>query len=97
MEVVVCDAGDGRLLPCLRVFATLIDATGREVGTYEQPFLWHPTMYHYGRNGAVPGDGTYHLRVRVEPPAWLRYVVCWLTETRLCAYSWPTMISVLCS
>lgn len=73
VEVVVCDAGDGRFIPCLNIFATLINADGREIGTREQPFLWHPTMYHYGRNWTVPGDGIYHLRVRVEPPTFSRH------------------------
>lgn len=73
VEVAVCDAADGRLIPCLNVFATLIEASGREVGTEQLPFLWHPTMYHYGANWTVPGDGSYDLRIRVEPPTFPRH------------------------
>jgi hypothetical protein len=30
-------------------------------------------LYHYGRNWKVPADGNYTLRVRVEPPMFLRH------------------------
>ena len=73
VEVVVRNAADGRFLPNLTVFATLIDSAGNEVGTHEQPFLWHPWIYHYGRNWRVPGDGTYTLRVHVDAPTFPRH------------------------
>ncbi len=73
IEVVVRNAIDGRFIPNLTVYATLIDSTGNQVGTHEQPFLWHPWLYHYGRNWRVPGDGVYALRVRVEVPAFPRH------------------------
>jgi hypothetical protein len=73
VEVAVRDAGDGRFVPCLNVTATLIASDGDEVGTYRQPMLWHPMLYHYGRNWKVPGDGKYTLRVRVDPPEFMRH------------------------
>ncbi len=73
VEVAVCDGADGRFIPGLQVSATLVDHDGREVGTHEQPFLWHPWLYHYGRNWRVPGDGTYALTVRIEPPSFMRH------------------------
>ena len=73
VEVAVRDAGDGRFVPGVRVFATLVDSDGNEVGTHEQPLLWHPMIYHYGRNWVVPSDGEYTLRVRVEPPTFMRH------------------------
>ena len=73
VEVVVRDAADGRFIPGLTVYATLLDRAGKEIGTHQQPFLWHPWLYHYGRNWRVPGDGTYTLRVRVEPPDFMRH------------------------
>ena len=30
-------------------------------------------IYHYGRNWIVPSDGGYTLRVRVEPPTFMRH------------------------
>ncbi len=72
-EVSVRDGGDGRFVPGVRVIATLLDPRGEEVGTHEQPLLWHPMIYHYGRNWAVPSDGEYTLRVRVEPPTFMRH------------------------
>ena len=73
IEVSVRDAADGRFVPGVRVIATLRDPNGQEVGTHEQPLLWHPMIYHYGRNWTVPADGEYTLRVRVEPPTFMRH------------------------
>jgi hypothetical protein len=73
LEVTVRDAGDGRFVPGVSVHATLFDPSGEEVGTFEQPLIWHPMLYHYGRNWKVPADGNYTLRVRVEPPMFLRH------------------------
>ena len=73
VEVSVRDASDGRFVPGVRVFATLLDPEGNEVGTHEQPLLWHPMIYHYGRNWVVPSDGEYTLGVRVEPPTFMRH------------------------
>jgi hypothetical protein len=73
VEVSVRDAADGRFVPGVRVEATLIDADGTELGPYEQPLLWHPMLYHYGRNWTVPHGGDYSLRVRVEPPRFSRH------------------------
>jgi len=73
VEVVVSDGADGRFIPYLTVYATLIDPQGQEVGTHLQPFLWHPWLYHYGRNWSVQNDGEYTLRVRVEVPDFPRH------------------------
>jgi Fe2+ transport protein len=73
LEVAVRDAGDGRFVPGVTVTATLIDPDGNEVGTHEQPLVWHPMIYHYGRNWTVPADGRYSLRVRLEPPTFMRH------------------------
>lgn len=73
LEITVRDASDGRFVPGVRVLATLIDADGEEVGMHEQPLLWHPMIYHYGRNWMVPRDGDYVLRVRVDPPRFARH------------------------
>ena len=73
VEVVVCDRADGRFIPGLTVYATLLDAHGQEIGTHQQPFLWHPWLYHYGRNWQVPGAGEYTLHIRVEPPQFPRH------------------------
>ncbi len=73
VEVSVRDAGDGRFVPGVRVLATLVDADGTEVGTHEQPLMWHPMIYHYWRKRTVPADGRYTLRMRVEPPTLMRH------------------------
>lgn len=73
LEIAVCDAADGRFVPAVKVVVTLTDPTGNEVGTYELPLLWHPMLYHYGRNVKVPISGEYTLKVRVAPPTFMRH------------------------
>ena len=51
----------------------ITDSDGNEVGTYERPLIWHPIIYPYGRNCVVPSDGEYTLRIRVEPPTFMRH------------------------
>jgi hypothetical protein len=73
LMISVRDAGDGRFVPALRVLATLISPDGIEVGTHEQPLVWHPMLHHYGRNWLVMPDGDYVLRIRVDPPRFSRH------------------------
>lgn len=73
IEVSVRDAGDGRFVPALDVTATVLDEKGVEVGTHVQHFLWHPWLYHYGRNWQLPGDGKYTFRIKIEMPQFPRH------------------------
>ena len=73
IEIAVRDAADGRLVPCLKVEATVIDREGNEIGTHEMPLLWHPYLYHYGRNWTLPADGRYTLKVRFDAPTFARH------------------------
>lgn len=73
VEVSVRDAGDGRFVPGVTVQVTLIGPDGNGVGPYDHPLLWHPMMYHYGRNWELATDGAYTMRVRVEPPQFMRH------------------------
>lgn len=73
LEVAVADAADGRFIPYLTVHATLTPENGEAVGPVEIPFVWHPGVYHYGRNLKVPGDGRYDLQIRIEPPTFMRH------------------------
>lgn len=73
LEVVVADADDGRFVPHLDVRATVEAGDGTHVGPEPIPFVWHPGLYHYGRNLAVPGDGSYTVTVDVEPASFPRH------------------------
>lgn len=73
IEVAVRDRADGRLLPGLDVEVTLTGAEGKKVGTHKLPLLWHPYLYHYGRNWVIPGDGSYSLQVRFPAPQFHRH------------------------
>lgn len=74
VEICVRDGADRRFIPALSVRVTLVDPNGKEVGTHEQPFLWHPWLYHYGRNWQVPAEGGgYTMRVHIDPPTFPRH------------------------
>jgi hypothetical protein len=73
IEISVRDAADNRFIPGLSVQVTVIDKNGQPVGTHEQPFLWHPWLYHYGRNWVLPGDGEYTLNIHIDPPEFMRH------------------------
>ena len=73
VEIAVLDASDERFVPGLKVTGTLIDPDGNEVGTHEHELLWHPMIYHYGRNWRVPADGEYTLKVHIDPPTFMRH------------------------
>ena len=73
IEISVRDATDSRFIPALTVSLRVIDSSGKDVGLHQQPFLWHPWLYHYGRNWRVPGDGEYTLQVSIEAPSFPRH------------------------
>lgn len=73
IEVAVMDADDNRFIPYLDVQVTLFGENDTEYGPYEIPFVWHPGLYHYGRNIKLPGDGTYDVHIRVTPPTFERH------------------------
>jgi Fe2+ transport protein len=73
IDISVRNGRDGRFVPGLSIWVTLIDGQGREVGHLVHPMLWHPMLDHYGRNWRVPGDGHYTLLVRVELPNFPRH------------------------
>lgn len=73
IEIAVRDRSDGRFVPGLSVYVTLLDSNDNIIETHEHPFVWHPWLYHYGRNWEIPGDGLYTIRVRIEPPTFPRH------------------------
>ncbi|HJT16041.1 MAG TPA: hypothetical protein VJ853_01560 [Thermoanaerobaculia bacterium] len=68
VEVVVMDRADKRFIAMLDVTATVRGSRG-EIGTWNLPLLWHPTMFHYGRSIRVLGDGSYSVVVSIGAPA----------------------------
>ena len=73
IEITVRDAADGRFIPGLEVRLTVLDAAENEIDSNVQPFIWHPWLYHYGRNWVLPGDGEYTFHVRVQAPDFMRH------------------------
>ena len=73
LEIAVRDRADGRFVPGLRVTATLTAPDNDRVGPVELPLLWHPMIYHYGRNLTAPVDGRYAMFVHIDPPTFGRH------------------------
>jgi hypothetical protein len=72
LEIAVADAADGRFVPALDITLTVLDGD-RELFSTTMRFLWHPYLYHYGTNVRVPGEGPYTVRVRIDPPTFMRH------------------------
>ena len=72
-EIAVRDSSDHRFIPGLDVRLTVLDSEGNEIGQHKMPFLWHPWLYHYGRNWKLPGDGKYTLKVHIDVPKFSRH------------------------
>lgn len=73
IEVTACDAADGRFVPGLAVHVTVTDEKDKQVGRHQHHFLWHPWLYHYGRNWQLPGDGKYTVKVEIDAPDFARH------------------------
>jgi hypothetical protein len=73
IEVSVRDAADGRFIPYLDIQVRLIDRAGHEVGVHNQPFVWHPWLYHYGRNWRIEKGGDYTLEMNIKAPGFPRH------------------------
>lgn len=71
-EVVVMDAADSRFIPELDV-AVHVWHEDRDWGTVDLPFLWHPTMFHYGNNVHLPEGGKYRVVVSIGTPRFCRH------------------------
>lgn len=73
MEIAVADATDNRFIPYLDIDCTL-SKDGKEVVSFKPDFLWHPGLYHYGKDLKLPdGDGIYDIRVAVAAPTFPRH------------------------
>jgi hypothetical protein len=73
IEISVRDAADQRFIPYLDITVEVLEADGNSLGSHTQPFVWHPWLYHYGRNWQVPGDGEYTLKVSIKAPDFPRH------------------------
>ena len=73
MEIAVADATDNRFIPYLDIDCTL-SKDGKVITSFTPEFLWHPGLYHYGKDLKLPdGDGTYDLNIKIAPPNFPRH------------------------
>ncbi len=73
IEIAVVDATDHRFIPYLDIDVTVTNASGNEVTTFKPEFLWHPGLFHYGKDIKLPGDGAYNLHVKIAAPNFPRH------------------------
>ncbi len=73
IEVIVQDKKDKRFIPHLPVFVTLKNSQGDLIGMEKQDFLWHPFLYHYGKNWHIPKKDNYSLEVFIKQPLFGRH------------------------
>ncbi len=67
LEITVQDSQDGRFIPYLDVSVSIFPSGDDEqLLTVKLPFLWHPWLFHYGTNIAIPESGNYDLLVSVS-------------------------------
>lgn len=72
IEIAVLDAGDHRFIPGLTIECVLSQA-GNEVVRFKPEFLWHPGLFHYGKDVKVPASGLFDLRVVIAAPDFPRH------------------------
>ncbi len=72
LEIAVLDGADRRFVPGLSVRLTIRAGDGTDVGAFELPFLWHPWVYHHGKNVMLPGDGRSTFGVHIDIPTFPR-------------------------
>ncbi|HEX8923907.1 MAG TPA: iron transporter [Patescibacteria group bacterium] len=73
IQIIVQDKDDHRFVPNLEIVIQVFDKDKRLVAEGNQPFLWHPYLYHYGKNYFIPEDGTYAVRVIIKSPHFPRH------------------------
>lgn len=73
IEVVVRDKQDLRFIPDLAVSCRLFSSDGYLVDEKTQPFVWHPSLYHYGVNWELPGKDSYTAEISIKEPIFARH------------------------
>jgi hypothetical protein len=73
LEVLPRDARTGRLIPGLKLQASLVAADGKLSDPGRLILTWHPWLHHYGRSARIPRKGVYKLRVHFDAPGFRRW------------------------
>lgn len=73
IEVSARDAADNRFIPGLDVRVRILDDGGSVLAEDQLPMLWHPWLYDYGANFALPVDEPVAIEVEIEAPKFPRH------------------------
>lgn len=73
IEIIVQDKQDSRFVPHLNIFYELRDIDNNFISQDFLPFVWHPIVYHYGKNIEIPLEGEYKIKLTIKAPEFLRH------------------------
>lgn len=73
LSVVIQDKQDRRFVPGLKVYCKIFDAEEELMGDQQEPFSWHPYLYHYGLNWYLPASGLYNFELSIYEPLFDRH------------------------
>ncbi len=73
LSILPRDSRTGRLIPNLKLQASLIAPDGKTYGPGEMPLLWHSWINQYQRDARISRKGFYKLRVHFDAPGFRRW------------------------
>ncbi|MBB3036689.1 iron transporter [Hoyosella altamirensis] len=72
IEIVPREASTGRIVPYVPITVDVVTESGDVVDSKRLNFFYSE-FFHYANNFTVPDEGTYSLRVTLDPPTFLRH------------------------
>lgn len=72
IEIIPIEAASGRIIPDVPIHLEVVDAAGNVVEGKALNF-YYAEFFHYANNFSIPTAGTYTLRAKLDPPAFLRH------------------------
>ena len=72
IEIIPIEAATGRIIPDVPIHLEVVDAAGNVVDSKALNF-YYAEFFHYANNFSIPQAGTYTLRAKLDPPAFLRH------------------------
>lgn len=72
IEIVPFEAAGGRIVPDVPISLEVVDGAGQVIDAKPLTF-YHAEFFHYANNFAVPANGRYTLRARVDAPSFPRH------------------------
>ena len=71
--VFVQDGADGRIVPPLNIRLIVQSKDGKTIEQKVLPYALMPMVNGYGENISLPGNGSYQIKIEIEPPLYRRH------------------------